>query len=476
MTGANGRTGANGTDGGTVRLGAGAGFAGDRIDPAVELARHGDLDYLVFECLGERTVAAAQVRRLADPSTGYDPLLAARMRAVLPVLAARAGTGTGSGSGASDTRTGRRTRIVTNSGAANPLAAGHRTVAIARELGLSARVGVVTGDDVLDVVRRLDPVVWETGEPLSAAPEELVSANAYLGADGVRQALDQDADVVVTGRVADPALYLGPLLHEFGWAQDDWPTLAAGTVVGHLLECAGQLTGGYFADPGTKPVPGLARLGFPFADVGADGGARLSKLPGSGGLLTTRTCTEQLLYEVDRPDAYLTPDVTADFTAVRLAADGTDAVRVTGGTGGPRPDDLKVTLGFRGGWQGEGQISYAGPRALARARLAGEIVRERLVDVHGLAADAIGVELIGAGAAFRGLAPETDPLEVRLRVSARASGAEQAEAVGWEVESLYTNGPAGGGGARRSAQETVLVRSCLVPRDLVTPSVTVLEA
>ncbi|WP_277986481.1 acyclic terpene utilization AtuA family protein [Promicromonospora panici] len=469
MTAAGSMTGASGTDGGTVRLGAGAGFAGDRIDPAVELARHGELDYLVFECLGERTVAAAQVRRLADPSGGYDSLLAARMRAVLPVLAAGAVAGTRS-------RTGRHTRIVTNSGAANPLAAGRRTAAVARELGLSARVGVVTGDDVLDVVRRLDPVVWETGEPLSAAPEELVSANAYLGADGVRRALDEDADVVVTGRVADPALYLGPLLHEFGWAQDDWPTLAAGTVVGHLLECAGQLTGGYFADPGTKPVPGLARLGFPFADVGSDGGARLSKLAGSGGLLTTRTCTEQLLYEVDRPDAYLTPDVTADFTAVRLAADGTDAVRVTGGAGGPRPDDLKVTLGFRGGWQGEGQISYAGPRALARARLAGEIVRERLVNVHGLAADAIGVELIGAGAAFRGLAPETDPLEVRLRVSARASGAEQADAVGWEVESLYTNGPAGGGGARKSAQETVLVRSCLVPRDLVASSVTVLEA
>jgi hypothetical protein len=448
----------------TVRVGAGAGFAGDRIDPAVELARRGELDYLVFECLGERTVASAQVRRLADPSVGYDPLLPARMRAVLPAI------------GGDRDRPGPRTRIVTNSGAANPLAAGRRTATIARELGRRARVAVVTGDDVLDVVRRLDPVVWETGEPLSAAPEVLVSANAYLGADGVRLALEEDADVVVTGRVADPALYLGPLLHEFGWAGDDWRALAAGTVVGHLLECAGQLTGGYFADPGTKPVPGLARLGFPFADVQTDGGARLSKLPGTGGVLTTRTCTEQLLYEVERPEAYLTPDVTADFTAVRFAPDGPDAVHVDGAAGGERPDDLKVTLGFRGGWQGEGQISYAGPRALARARLAGEIVRERLVDVHGLSADAIGVELIGAGAAFRGLAPETDPLEVRLRVSARASDADQAHAVGWEVESLYTNGPAGGGGARKSVEQTVLVRSCLVPRELVTPEVTVMEA
>ncbi|TQL70005.1 uncharacterized protein DUF1446 [Nocardioides albertanoniae] len=440
-----------------IRLGAGAGFAGDRIDPAVELARDGALDYLVFECLGERTVAAGQLRRLADPDGGYDPLLEARMRAVLPVIEPG------------------QTRIITNSGAANPIAAGRRVADVARALDRPTRVAVVTGDDALETVRRLDPVVWETGEPLSTSTEELVSANAYLGAEGIRLALADGPDVVVTGRVADPALYLGPLQHEFGWAADNWPLLAAGTVVGHLLECAGQLTGGYFADPGTKPVPGLARLGFPFADVRPDGTATLGKLDGSGGRLDVRTATEQLLYEVDRPEAYLTPDVVANFSGVSFREAGPDRVEVAGASGAARPDDLKVTLGFRGGWLGEGQISYAGPRALARAELAAEIVRERLADVHGIAPDAIGVELIGAGAAFRGLAPATEPLEVRLRVTARTADATQAHTVGWEVESLYTNGPAGGGGARTGIQQSLVVRSCLVPRDLVSPTVTLME-
>ena len=440
-----------------IRLGAGAGFAGDRIDPAVDLARRGELDYLVFECLGERTVAAGQLRRLTDPRSGYDPLLEARMRAVLPAVEPG------------------RTRIVTNSGAANPLAAGRAVAAVARGLGRPTKVAVVTGDDALEAVRRLDPVVWETGEPLSRCDDELVSANAYLGADGIRQALATGADVVVTGRVADPALYLGPLLHEYAWADDDWPRLAAGTVVGHLLECAGQLTGGYFADPVTKPVAGMARLGFPFADVRPDGTATLGKLAESGGRLDVRTCTEQLLYEVDQPRAYLTPDVVADFSGVSFRETGTDRVEVGGARGEPRPDELKVTLGFRGGWLGEGQISYAGPRARERAELAAEIVRERLVAVHGLEADAIGVELVGTGAAFRGLAPASDPLEVRLRVTARTTDAVRAEAVGWEVESLYTNGPAGGGGARKGTQQTLVVRSCLVPRDLVAPTVTVME-
>lgn len=440
-----------------IRLGAGAGFAGDRIDPAVELAREGALDYLVFECLGERTVAAGQLRRLSDPDDGYDPLLEARMRAVLPVIEPG------------------RTRIITNSGAAHPLGAGRRVAAVARALDRPTRVAVVTGDDALEAVRRLDPVVWETGEPLSRCADELVSANAYLGAEGIRQALAGDPDVVVTGRVADPALYLGPLQHEYGWAEDDWQRLAAGTVVGHLLECAGQLTGGYFADPGTKPVPGLARLGFPFADVRPDGTATLGKLAGSGGRLDVRTATEQLLYEVDRPEAYLTPDVVADFSGVSFRQAGEDRVEVAGASGTARPDELKVTLGFRGGWLGEGQISYAGPRALERAELAAEIVRERLAVVHGIAPDAIGVELIGAGAAFRGLAPAIDPLEVRLRVTARTADAARARTVGWEVESLYTNGPAGGGGARTGVQQTLVVRSCLVPRDLVSPTVTLLE-
>ncbi|WP_347920350.1 acyclic terpene utilization AtuA family protein [Citricoccus nitrophenolicus] len=446
----------------TVRLGAGAGFAGDRIDPALDLAERGQLDYLVFECLGERTIAAAHARRLSRPGSGYDPRLLARMRAVLPACRA-AGT-----------------RVITNSGAAEPLEAGRAVTALARELGLTGlKVAVLTGDDVLGAVRNARPVDAESGELLDL--NAAVSANAYLGAEGIADALGEGADVVITGRVSDPALYLGPLMHEHGWTSEDVELLGRGTLVGHLLECAGQLTGGYFADPGPKPVPGLDRLGFPFADVDARGEALFQKLPDTGGLLTPQTCAEQLLYEVDDPGAYLTPDVVADFSRVSFTTAGPDAVRATGATGRSRPAQLKVTLGYRGGWLGEGQISYAGPRALERARLAGEVTRSRLQRVHGLAEEAVELEYIGTGAAFRGLGDGLEalheaPPEVRLRVSARVDEEQQAAAVPWEVESLYTNGPAGGGGARGSVTEQVSIRSCLLDRHLAPYTTTMLEA
>jgi len=402
-------------------------------------------------------VAAAHTRRLRDSAAGYDPMLGARLRAVLP--ACRAGG----------------TAVITNAGAANPEAAGDLAHRVAADLGLAGlRVAVVTGDDVLAEVRAADPLVWETGQPASAG-DPPVSANAYLGADAIVEALGQDADLVITGRLADPSLYVGPLRHEFGWAADDYDVLGRGTLAGHLLECAGQLTGGYFADPVTKPVPRLAWLGFPFADVAANGVATFGKLAGSGGRLDVRTCGEQLLYEVDDPAAYLTPDVTADFSGVRFTQLGPDQVRADGAGGRPRPEELKVTLGYAGGWVGEGQISYAGPRCLPRAELAAGVLRERLGVLHGIAARQIDIELIGAGAAFRGLAAAGDPGEVRLRVAATVSSEEQARVVGQEVEALYTNGPAGGGGARGSVTERIVVRSCLLPRKLVAARVEVRE-
>ena len=441
-----------------VRLGAGSGFAGDRVDPAVDLAERGELDYLVFECLGERTVAAGHARRLRDASAGYDPMLEERLRAVLPACRANG------------------TTVVTNAGAANPEAAGELARQVAADLGLAGlRVAVVTGDDVLAQVRAADPLVWETGQPVSAG-DPPVSASAYLGADAIVAALDQGADLVITGRVADPSLYVGPLRHEFGWAADDYDLLGRATLTGHLLECAGQLTGGYFADPVTKPVPRLAWLGFPFADVTADGDATFGKLAGSGGRLDVRTCGEQLLYEVDDPSAYLTPDVVADFSGVTFSQLGADQVRAAGATGRSRPRELKVTLGYQGGWVGEGQISYAGPRCLPRARLAADVVTERLAALHGIGPGQVDVELIGAGAAFRGLAAAGDPREVRLRVAARVATEERAQAVGREVEALYTNGPAGGGGARGAVAAQLAVRSCLLPRELVTARVVMREA
>lgn len=443
-----------------IRVGAGAGFAGDRIDPAVELAQYGDLDYLIFECLGERTVAAGQVRRREDPRAGYDPLLVARIGAVIEHTLA---TGT---------------TIVTNGGSANPLAAADAVAEMLRERGLDrpVRIAAVTGDDVADTIRAIDPLVWETQEPVSAHGTDLLSANAYIGADSLVAALEQDPDIVIAGRAADPSLYLAPMIHEFGWSSTDVELLGKGTCVGHLLECAGQLTGGYFFDPGPKDVPGLARLGFPFADVSADGSAVVGKLERSGGLLDVRTCREQLLYEVHDPHGYITPDVTADFSRVEFTTVGPERVRVTGASGTQRPTDLKVSLGFQGGWTGEGQMSYAGPRAEERARLAGDVVVERMHTVHGVPSDSLTVELIGTGSAFRGApgargSEDITIPEVRLRVSGVLGTRAQAEAVRWEVESLYTNGPAGGGGARGTVTEVVAIRAASLSREAVETTV-----
>lgn len=443
-----------------VRIGAGAGYSGDRIEPAVELAEHGQLDYLVFECLAERTIAIAQQARRKDPALGYDPLLDARMHAVLPIAAAK------------------RVRIVSNMGAANPRAAARRTAQIAQSLGIAGlKVAAVEGDDVLDVVLRGAFRFEESGDDVAAYRDRIVSANAYLGAAPIVDALAAGADVVLTGRVADPSLFAAPLIHAFGWRMDDWDTLGAATVVGHLLECAGQVTGGYFADPGYKDVPNLARLGFPIGEVAADGSIVITKVPHAGGRVSAATCKEQLLYEIHDPARYLQPDVVADFTGVTVAEEAADRVRVTGGRGTARPDTLKVSVAYVDGWIGEGQISYGGPGALARARLALDIVRERLA-LTGVAASELRFDLIGVDALYGDATPAArgEPSEVRVRVAGRAANAAEAARIGNEVETLYTNGPAGGGGAFKSTREVIAVQSVLLPRVAVTPSFSFVEA
>ena len=294
------------------RIGAGAGYASDRIDPAVELAERGQLDALVFECLAERTIALAQLRRRADPDAGFDPMLVARMRAVLPACLQHG------------------TTVITNMGAANPLAAGHAVLPVAKALGLPRlRVAVVTGDDVLDWVRQNDAPLLDSADTVRSLDTRLISANAYLGGDALLPALQAKADVIITGRVADPSLFLAPLMHHFGWTADDWPRLGQGLVVGHLLECAAQVSGGYLADPGRVDVPDLHRVGFPLAEVQANGNAVISKLSGTGGRVDRLSCTAQLLYEVEDPAAYLQADVTGDFSHVRFTELGDHRVGVT---------------------------------------------------------------------------------------------------------------------------------------------------
>jgi len=300
----------------------------------------------------------------------------------------------------------------------------------------------------------------------------LLSANAYLGAEPMAQALSEGADIVITGRASDPALFLAPMIHAFGWKMDDWNLLGQGTVAGHLLECAGQITGGYFADPGYKDVAGLARLGFPIGEVGEDGSLVVTKVAGSGGAVTAQTCKEQLLYEVHDPEKYFQPDVVADFSQVRVEEIGPDRVQVSGGRGTRRTDTLKVSVGYVDSYIGEGQISYAGPGALARGRLALEIVRERL-ELTKVAASEWRFELVGVDSLHGPdvSARAAEPYEVRVRVSGRTENLREAIRIGNEVETLYTNGPAAGGGAWKSARDVVAVASVLLPRELAKPQI-----
>ncbi len=435
-----------------LRIGCAAGFSGDRTDaagPVVEaLAASGGPAVLIFETLAERTLALAQLARRQDASAGYEPLLDELLR---PVLARCLGAGI---------------RIVSNFGAANPEGAARRILALARELGLRApRVAVVSGDDLGGEAQR---ALWQ-----HAAPGlKVVSANAYLGAASIADALLAGAELVVCGRVADPSLAVGPALAHFGWRRDDWDRLARATMAGHLLECGAQVSGGYYADPGVKEVPGLAHIGYPIAEIDADGHCTITKPANTGGRIDEHTVKEQLLYEVHDPCAYLTPDVTADIGEATVTQLGPDRVRLSGVRGHARPESLKVNVCHETGWLAEGEISYAGARAEARARLAAQILRERLQGVAPLRADLIGVASVFGDDDGRWLdaQPPGDARDVRLRVALRHADKASAERLLREVTALYTCGPAGGGGVRTALRARLGTVSCSVPRAQVPSS------
>ncbi|MDJ1493880.1 DUF1446 domain-containing protein [Cytophagaceae bacterium DM2B3-1] len=436
-----------------IRIGCGAGFSGDRLEPALILAERGELDYLVLECLAERTIALAQKRKLQDTTKGYDPLLERRIYGLLPLIKKN------------------NIRLITNMGAANPITAAETICQIARQLHLDIIVAAVTGDDVLPLLSGNENSI-ETGEPLHTSGK-LISANAYLGADALLPALATDAHIIITGRVADPSLFVAPLVHSFGWSLDDTERIGQATVIGHLMECAGQLTGGYFADPGKKDIPDFANLGHPFVDVWEDGTAIFSKVPGTGGTITLATVKEQLLYEVMDPSQYFTPDVVADFTGVYLTQTSTNQIQVVGGKGQQKPETLKVSVGYAAGFIGEGEISYAGSNALQRAQLAGETIRQRLSSSF----SDIRIDYIGSTSVHRtSFGHHPEPYEIRLRVAAKASTSTQAALVGEEVEALYTNGPAGGGGARKYIHEVVGIVSTLIPRTQVQSTISLYQA
>lgn len=433
-----------------LRVACAAGFSGDRTDAAAPLVEAliaaGGPSVLIFETLAERTLALAQLARRGDPEAGYEPLLDELLR---PVLARCLEHGI---------------RIVSNFGAANPPGAARRIAVLARELGLRVpRIAVVQGDDLSGAGHRqlLDSTLGAAMQGLA-----VVSANAYIGAEAIADALLAGAEIVVCGRVADPSLTVGPALAHFGWARNDWDRLARATMAGHLLECGAQVSGGYYADPGYKDVPGLANLGYPVAEIDENGDSVITKPAGSGGRIDAHTVKEQLLYEVHDPAAYLTPDVVADISAAQVTELGPDRVRLSGVRGHPRPETLKVNVCHENGWLAEAEISYAGARAEARARLAGEVLSQRLQGLGPLRVDLIGVVSVLAGDA-EGASVPGDARDVRLRVALNHADRGCAERVGREVTALYTCGPAGGGGVRTALRPRLGTLSCLVPRGQV---------
>jgi hypothetical protein len=442
-------------------VGCAAGFSGDRTDaagPVVQaLVAVGGPAVLIYETLAERTLALAQLAKRQDPNAGYEPLLEPMLA---PVLADCLRHGI---------------RIVSNFGAANPRGAALHIREMARAMGIAPpRIAVIAGDDVSGGHHR-SALRSKLGTALDARP--IVSANAYLGAEPIAAALKAGAQIVVGGRIADPSLTVGPALAHFGWAADDWHRLARATMAGHLLECGTQVTGGYYADPGLKDIPGLATLGYPIAEIDENGDCTITKPGGTGGRVDAHTVKEQLLYEVHDPAAYLTPDVVADISAAQVSEAGADRVRLTGVRGHARTDMLKVNVCFESGWLAEGEISYAGPRAEARARLAADVLRERLRAVGPLRADLIGVASVFGDDDGRWLAatPVGDARDVRLRVALRHGERASAERLAREVTALYCCGPAGGGGVRTALRTTLGTLSCLLPRASVPATFEMLE-
>jgi len=445
-----------------LRVGVGAGMADDRIGPALQLLEQCDLDYLVCECLAERTIARETLSRRHDGARGYNPMLEERMRAFLP-LCRRKGV-----------------RLVSNMGAANPAGAAQAALAIGREQGWrDLQCAAVVGDDVIDRVRTHPELqLMDRGLPLEHILPRLASANAYLGADVVRDALATGAHVVMTGRVADPSLFLGVALHHHQWAYDDLARVAAGTIMGHLLECSAQVTGGYFADPGKKDVPRLAELPYPYADLYPDGELFIGKPDGSGGRLDRMTCTEQALYEIHDPDAYITPDCVLSLDGLHFEALSPDRVAVRGIHARPRTDSYKVVVGYFDGWIGTGEVAYAGVNAVARAQLAAETVKERFRLDGGVASE-IQVDLIGV-TSLHGSHPAAlagQPYEVRLRVAARCPDKKSAHLLGDHVRQLNMQGPYGAGGpVNLGAKEIIAVDAVLIPRNWVVPQVIMARA
>ena len=452
-------------DGRTVRIAAGQGFWGDWLEAPVRQVRGGPIDYLMMDYLAEVTMSIMQKQKSRDPSAGYARDFVPLMERILPDIVERG------------------VRVTSNAGGVNPRGCAEAVLAVARRLGLprKLRVGLVSGDDILG---RLDELIgrghtlsdMETGHPLSDIRDRVLSANAYLGMAPIVEALKGRADVVVTGRVTDTGLTLGPIFHEFGWSPDDWDKVAAGTVAGHIIECGAQASGGNLLK-GWRGVKGLANPGFPIAEASPDGSFVITKHPGTGGVVSVASVTEQLVYEMGDPRSYITPDGVADFTTIQLRAAGRDRVRVSGIRGGPRTAMLKVSIAYFWGYKAVGTLVYAWPEAYDKARAADRVLRQRLADL-GLAFDQILTEFVGVDATHGRLSgpPHPDLPEVQLRVGVRAREKAPVERFSREIAPLVLTGPpsvTGFAGGRPAVEEVVAYWPALIDRREIEPHVRV---
>ncbi len=447
-----------------MRIGNGQAFWGDTPSGPTQLVERGDIDYLTMDFLAEVTMSVLQKARRRRPEAGHATDFVGILERVLPACRQRG------------------IRIVANAGGVNPTACAEACETVVRELGLAGmRIGVVDGDDIVDDLKALvgdgQLANLDTGEPLGPHLDEVLSANAYLGAGPIAAALGRGAHVVITGRVADAALTLGPLLHEYGWALDDWDRLAAGVVAGHIIECGTQATGGNFDR--WREVPDPAHIGWPIVEIDPDGTFVVTKPAGTGGMVTADTVTAQVLYEIGDPARYLAPDVVADFTSFRLLDEGTDRVRITGVRGRPATDTYKVSIGLDAGWKASGQLVVAGPEAAAKAHAVAELLFARLAaDGVAFGIDEQLVEVLGTGVVFPGMVAGTDPVEVVLRVGVRHADRHRVDRFGRELAALVTAGPSGLTGfaaGRPKASDVVGFWPALVTKDRVTPRVQVRE-
>ncbi len=449
-----------------VRIASGQGFWGDLLSAPYDQVTKGPVDYLVLDFLAEVTMSILQKQKKKDPSLGYARDLVPLMEQILPTIVRKG------------------IRLITNGGGVNAWACRDAVFEVARTLGIKGlRIGVVAGDDILerlpDLIRSGIPLAnMETGDPLEPLLDRVTSANVYFGARPVVEALQKGAQIVITGRTTDTGITLAPMIFEFGWREDEWNKLAAGTIAGHVLECGGQASGGNFqAD--WKSVPDLAHIGFPIAEAFPDGRVIITKHEGTGGLVSVQTVTEQLLYEIGDPRRYITPDCIADFTSIRLEADGANRVQVSGVTGSAATDTYKVSISFSDGYTAVSTLTYAWPEALEKAKAADGILRTRLKDL-GLAFEEIRTEFVGVDSCHGSLAPRpSDPNEVVLRVGVRGRSFDDVERFGKEIAPLILTGPptvTGFAGGRPKPSEVIAFWPALIPKQAVVPQVIVEEA